>query len=139
MVTFSVEDKGEAIHITGGKYVGMNGWRWLGKGNPPKQTYVILILGNNKEKGIRVKKGNVGPPCGAPTDYVDAVLQQHPDIDQAFNKVCKMLAKCQLNGTEKPLQIKFIEKMEAAVEQQLAEGQKAAWFHVDYKEKDDME
>ena len=81
----------------------------------------------------------MGPPRGAPTDYVDAVLQQHPDIDQAFNKVCKLLAKCQLNGTEKPLQIKFIEKMEAAVEQQRAGGQKAAWFHVDYKEKDDME
>jgi hypothetical protein len=29
--------------------------------------------------------------------------------------------------------------MEAAIEQQRAEGQKTAWFHVDYKEKDDME
>jgi hypothetical protein len=136
MVTFSMEDKGKAIHITGGKYVGLNGWRWLGKGNPPKQTYVIVVLENNDEKGIRVNKGNVGPPRegGAPTNYVDAVLQQYTEIDQALNKACKLLAKCNLNGTEKELQTKFLEKMQAAFELQLAEGQKAAWFGINYAE-----
>ena len=101
---------------------------------------LFLYLETTKNKAFVSTKKTWGHRAVLPqADYVDAVLQQHPDIDQAFNKVCKLLAKCQLNGTEKPLQIKFIEKMEAAVEQQRAGGQKAAWFHVDYKEKDDME
>lgn len=134
MVSFSADDKGEAIHITGGKYVGLNGWRWLGKGNPSKQTYVIVVLENDEEKGVRVNKGNVGPPCVAPTDYVDAVLQQYTEINQALNKVCKLLVKCNLNGTETALQKKFLEKMQTAVQSQLAEGQKATWFCVNYEE-----
>jgi hypothetical protein len=134
MVTFSTEDKGEAIYITGGKYVGLNGWRWLGKGNPIKQTYVIVALENDEEKGVRINKGNVGPPRGPPTDYIDAVLQQYTDIDQALNKVCKLLAKCHLNGAEKALQQKFLDRMRAAAQQQLAEGTKATWYVVDYEE-----
>jgi hypothetical protein len=134
MVTFSADDKGDAIHITGGKYIGLNGWRWLGKSNPPKQTYVVVLLENNKEKGVRVNKGNVGPPRCAPVDYVDAVLQQHTDIDQVLNKACKLLAMCNLNGTEEALQKKFLAKMQAAFEQQLADGQKATWFGVNYEE-----
>jgi hypothetical protein len=133
MVTFSSEDKGKAIYITGGKYVGLNGWLWLGKGNPPKQIYVIVVLENNIEKGVRIHKGNVGPPRGPPTDYVGAALQQYTDIDQLFNKVCKLLAKCHLTGTEEKLQQKFLEKMQAASQQQLAEGQRATWFHVEYE------
>jgi hypothetical protein len=137
MVTYSVEDKGEAIHITGGKYIGLSGWLWLEKPNPPKTTYVIITLKNNTEVGTRVNKGHVGPPRGAPTDFVDAALQQHTDVDVAFNKVCKMLAKCNLNGSERELQEKFLFKMHAAFEQQLAEGVKASWFYVDYYRADD--
>jgi hypothetical protein len=64
-------------------------------------------------------------------------LQQYTDIDQAFNKVCKVLAKCHLKGTEKTLQQKFLEKMQAAAQQQLAEGQKATWFGVEYEDAGD--
>jgi hypothetical protein len=136
MVTYLVEDKDEAIHIRGGKYIGLSGWLWLEKPNPPKTTYVIITLKNNTKLGTRVNKGYVGPPRGAPTDYVAAALQQHTEIDVAFNKVCKMLAKCNLNGSERELQKKFLFKMHAALEQQLAEGEKASWFFVDYRADD---
>jgi hypothetical protein len=136
MVTFSAEDKGAPIHISSGKYVGMNGWLWLGKGHPPKQTYVVIIYECNKEKGVCVNNGNVGPPLAPPKDFVDALLQQHPVIDQALNKVCKMFAKCQLNGSEEALQKKILERMAAAYAQQLAEGEKATWFGVDYQDEE---
>ena len=132
MVTFSAEDKGEAIHITGGKYIGLDGWCWLKKNEPCKQTYVIVVLENGEEKGICINKGNVGPPLAAPRDYIEATLQQHTDINQALNKVCKLLARCNLNGTEEALQRKFLEKMRTAYGQQVALGNKATWFEVNY-------
>jgi hypothetical protein len=40
---------------------------------------VYTLMGYVADRGswklVRVDKGNVGPPRGAPTDYVDAVLQ----------------------------------------------------------------
>lgn len=140
MVTFPFEEKGEAITITGGKYAGKNGWRWLGKGNPPRQEYVIVVLEVNNEVGTRILKGNVGLPsrAGNPTNYVDAVLQQHSDIDLTLNKVCKMLAKCSVNGAHQEALMKIIiKKMNAAVAQQQVEGQKATWFGVHYEEHDE--
>lgn len=140
MATFPLEEKGEAILITGGKYAGKHGWRWLGKGNPTKQVYVIVVLEVNNEVGTRILKGNVGLPerAGSPTDYVDAVLQQHSDIDQALNKACKMLAKCAVNGAHQDALLKmFLKKLNAAAGQQQSEGQKATWFSVDYDEHDE--
>jgi hypothetical protein len=58
MPTFLAEEKGEAIYVTGGKYVGLNGWRNLGKPNLPKQDYVILALALNNEIGVHLNKEN---------------------------------------------------------------------------------
>jgi len=44
MVYFSPDNKGEQICITGGKYLGLHGWCWLGKDDTPKCTYVVLTL-----------------------------------------------------------------------------------------------
>ena len=132
MVTYSSAEKGDQIRIIGGKYHGRNGWRWVGKTDTPKFTYVIVPENNGIEKGTRVMKENVGAPLEPPKNYVDAALQQHTEIDRTFTKLCKSLAKCNLTGDEKELQDAFLEKMHAANAMQHA-GESATWFGVDFK------
>lgn len=132
MVMYNDDEKGEAISICGGKYCGLNGWIWLGQNKPLKQKYVILQTKDGKEKGVRVNKGNVEARRGDPTSLVDAVLQQHSDISRDMNKLCKKLAKCRLTGNEDELYEVIYGKIDAAYNQQLAEGPKAVWYDVDY-------
>ena len=56
MVQYSVADKGEQIHITDGKYIGLDGWCWVGKNDTNKYTYVIVKLKDGQEKGTHIKK-----------------------------------------------------------------------------------
>jgi hypothetical protein len=72
-----------------------------------------------------------------PTNYVEAALQQHVDIDCALNKVCKLLAKCHLRtGHKEAAQHVFMKRMETAIHQQAAEGSKATWYHVEAEAKE---
>jgi hypothetical protein len=65
-------------------------------------------------------------------------MQQHGEIDRALNKVCKMLAKCNVNDTHQEALLKiFLKKMNDAVGNQQDEGQKATWYSVQHDEKKD--
>lgn len=133
MAVYSNEEKGNPVRIVGGKYIGREGWRRAGKANTRHYAYVILRLEDGEEKEFRIRKGNVGRPFTPPRDYVDAVLQQHEEIDHALVKLCKLLAKCDLTGAETELQRAFLQQMQAAHAQQLSEGGKALWFRVDFQ------
>jgi hypothetical protein len=95
----------------------------------------MVLLENGQELGTKVKKGNVRAWLMPPTNYVEAALQQHVDIDYALDKVCKLLAKCPLTtGHEEAAQHAFMKRMETAICQQAAEGSKATWYHVDFND-----
>jgi hypothetical protein len=135
MVMHNDTNKGEEICIIDGKYKKHNGWHWAGKDDTPKFTHVIVLLENGQELGTKVKKGNVRAWLMPPTNYVEAALQQHVDIDCALHKVCKLLAKCNLmTGHEEAAQHFFMKRMETAISQQAAEGSKATWYHVDFSD-----
>ena len=138
MVTYDSNDKGDPITIVDGTYFGLNGWLWLGKKNTVKQVHVIVETQDGKEKGLRVKRVHVEPRHGPPTSYVEAALQQHPEIARDLNQLCKKLAKCKIKGSEEQLHNKIRFSVAAAYEQQLAEGTKAAWYTVDYESADSM-
>jgi len=136
MVNYSDADKGEQIRITGGTYRGRNGWRWKGKADTLKRTYVIIELEDGVLKGTRLSKTNVGAPWQPPTNYVEAALQQHLQIDETLDKLCMLLAKCNLTGEERDLHRAFFDRMQAARVQKLSEGQSASWFHVEFADEE---
>lgn len=130
MVTYNAEEKGEPITVIGGKYLGLKGWYWHGKSNTPKQVYVILKEEDGKEEmGVRVNKENV-VSRGVPTNYIDAALQQYPDIAHDMKQLCKKLAMCKIAGDEHELQDKIYETVQAE-RAQLAE--RCNKYKVHYK------
>jgi hypothetical protein len=147
MVVFTEEtEKGESIRFIGGKYTGLKGWLWLGKSNPPKQMYVVVQIGlNDRPIGTRVNKENVAPDRSdnAPTNYVDAAFQQLPEMEKAMRKVCMLLARCSLDGTEAAVQQKFLQEMQRACSHQnsaAASGKSGvSWFHVNYEPDEGLE
>ena len=132
MVHYSAADKGQRIHIIDGNYSGRDGWRWAGKKDTRKYTWVIIKLEDDQEKGTRVLTEFVGDPLGPPVNYVDAALQQHNEIDRTFNKLCRMLAKCHLTGDDQDLLDTFKHKMQTAQMRQNSQGQSANWFYVEF-------
>jgi len=68
----------------------------------------------------------------APSDILEKGLR-YSEIDEAFGKLCKMFAKCNLTGSEQHLAAAFMEKMNAACAQQQLEGDNATWYVVNYR------
>lgn len=136
MVTYDDSDKGAEVRITGGKYKdsAQHAWLWAGKNQPKQMVHVIIKLDTGEEIGRRVRKENVGEPFGPPKSRMEAALQQHGDINRAFDDLCKLLVQCDLeNADTPPLNALFVEKMKAAHAKQLAQGSKATWREVDFK------
>jgi hypothetical protein len=88
-VMFNDDEKGNAIHITGGKYLktSVEEWHQVGKDDLDMFSHIIIKLKNGKEVGTRIKKENVGAPHGPPMNHAEAGLQQNTNIDDDFNKV----------------------------------------------------
>lgn len=134
MVQYTDEDKGEPIRVADGKYAGRNGWRWKGKKDTNKMTHVILMLDNNEVNGVRIMKDYVEPPFQSPENYVDAAIQQHLEVEVAFIKLCKLLARCHLEKDDgEDLSRVFVERMNKACEHQISQGQSAKWYPVDFR------
>ncbi len=130
MVHFTAEDKGERICISGSLYSCLNGWHWVGKNDMAQYTYIIVKLQDGQEKGTRVKKKFVGP-FNTPTNYFNAALWQYGEVKCTFNHLCKLLAKCNLNGSEEDLQHTFILKMQTVYANQTSKWS-PTWFQVDF-------
>ena len=61
---------------------------------------------------------------------------QHPNVSNAMNKLCKLLAQCNLDGEEPDLYAVFVEKMAVAHSNQQKRGSKARWILIDYTDGD---
>jgi predicted xylose isomerase-like sugar epimerase len=86
--------KGDPIRFKGGKYKGQTGWRNDDKQDTRHRTYVIVTLLDGTVKETWVKRRNVAAPRGHPTNYFEAVLQQHPDIEGLVEQLCFEIARC---------------------------------------------
>jgi hypothetical protein len=64
--------------------------------------------------------------------YAEAIMQQHPKIEQLLMKLCKQLAKCELSFDDKSIHTVIAEKLREALALQLSLGSDAEWKRVRY-------
>jgi hypothetical protein len=131
--------RGEAIRFVAGTYIGYTGWLDESREVTTLSAPVIVHAfkkkdGSTVDKATTVRKTSVGPADIAhPTSYAEAVMQQHPKIDQMMEKLCRQLAKCEMVDTsEYSVLLMFSAKLQAAVARQLSLGGDAEWKRVQY-------
>ena len=129
--------KGEAITFKRGKYKGCTGWRNADKANTSHRTYVIVSMVGRGEKETYVKSRSVAAPCAATTDYAEAMLVQHPDIEGLVDQLCFEIARCNiaenLRADPQPLHFAIHKRMLQAMTDQTNLGGRATWRIVNYE------
>jgi hypothetical protein len=125
--------KGQPIIFVGGSYERQKGWMDKRFESTPLMHYVIVApckKTRNKEKATRVDQANVANPnCKEPTNFVEAMLSQHEDINSLMDKLCKEITKCDINFEKsgKHLGKIFFQKLARAQGRQQARAHKARW------------
>ncbi|KAL7579362.1 hypothetical protein ACA910_014036 [Epithemia clementina (nom. ined.)] len=73
------------------------------------------------------------------SSYEEAILQQHPDIEDAMDWLCNAIAECDINNSD-PMCVLFREKLEQAIIRQHFLGSRARYMRVRYNvvEPDDV-
>jgi hypothetical protein len=129
-----MSEKGEGIRLVGGTYKDKTGWLNAAKKHTPLCYYVIVAL-DNEEKATRVRKTSVklGSAEAEPTSYEEACLQQHPDIDAAFDKLVQDLVKCGIHGDSQEILRIITKKLTEARVAQSMKGNKAIWRNVNWE------
>lgn len=137
MKQFPPDQKGELIRFIGGTYCGKDGWVWAGRNFCKKQVWVIIRT-NCEEVGTRVDKKFV-EIFVHPKNWVEAALQQHPEVELHLNELCEHLAKCNIDAIENAenLQLVVSQKLTHAIEKQRRKGNGATWLRVHYDEDDE--
>jgi hypothetical protein len=115
-----MSDKGEPIRFVRGLYKGKTGWLNKEKGSTECQFYVIVSMANNKIKRTRVNKESVAAPRDemAPSSYAEALLQQHPDLEEKMDILCRELAKCKIQKDAAGIYKILNRKIEEAIKRQ---------------------
>jgi hypothetical protein len=124
--------QGLQIGFVSEKYLGKTGWIDNEKIDTAKMQYVIVDLGSGRTKRTRVNKESVGKPLGTPSSYLEAVLQQCPDIEQKLNKLCLELAKCSIAIDAQGILDIIHKKLHKATTRQQLMGSKATWRQVNF-------
>jgi hypothetical protein len=131
--------KGESIRFVGGKYDGEKGWMDKRFESTPLMYPVIVApckKTKNKEKATKVYQENVGrqQDYQEPTNFVEAMLSQHEDIDRLLEKLCKEIAKCDIRMEKhsKHLNDSFFKRLLKAQGRQRSRGHKARWRYVNW-------
>ena len=139
------EDEGARIRFVGGSYVGL--WGWINKSRQQPLTRVNVIVEADpsvnpkikREKATQVNQESfiLASEEGAPITYVEAMFDQHPDMDQLLRKLCTGMAKCGLdpNDSESAQSLTAIvlqRLQKAQLTQHKKSTQKACWQHVEW-------
>jgi hypothetical protein len=134
--------KGERIYVVKGTYEGQKGWICGERGYTAKQVYVILERNHERRIEIRKRISRDSIEMAAkqekrPNNYVEAMLQQHEDINQMLTNLMKEMVKCHITSASSGKVMKVIKKklLEAEVNQE-REANKARWRKVDYVKED---
>jgi hypothetical protein len=134
----TVQQRGREIRFIKGKYIGYNGWI-NDHGDHTAHSYAVIVSGYKSVNGgthdriTKVRKESVRdrilPPANSKSE---AIMQQHPEIEQTMEKLCRQLAKCDINPRSNSIKEVFGRKLLEAVAKQIALGNKATWKRVDY-------
>ena len=126
-------EKGEEIRLVKGDYEGKKAWMNKAK-KPTKCMFFIIVDDVGGELATRVMKTSVRllTNVRTPSSYEEALIQQHPDIEQVLVKLATLLVKCGMDENSKNLQDILQNKIEGALSIQTSLKHKATWRHVDY-------
>ena len=133
----SESKKGQAIKFIGGSHVGCSGW--INKSKDPSEYYisVIVVLKKSKEeKFTKIKHENyvLLTAVKDATNYEEAMMQQHVDIDEMLTKVVRKMAECELisvSGQDgQTIGNVFMDRLGKAIARQQVKGSKARWRRV---------
>jgi hypothetical protein len=138
-----MSNRGEVISFVRGKYIGYTGWKNL-DGDKTAVSIAVIVHGykdkkngstSNKTATVRKEsvKSKVQP---APKSRAEAIMQQHPEIEQAMEKLARQLAKCELRPRSTSIQKKIATKLQDATTRQIAMGNRATWKRVQYNSGD---
>jgi hypothetical protein len=130
--------RGEEIRFIVGTYEGHKGW--IDNSGDATTLSVPVIVhkfkrkdGSTVDKAATVRKSSVRSAAIRPAmSHAEAIMQQHPKIDQMMNKLCRQLAKCEMSTSDTSIQTVFATKLKAAVEKQVALGADAEWKRVHF-------
>lgn len=93
--TYTEQDKGSPVLVTGGKYEGREGWMHTGIKQPKKMVYVILQATENQEETcVRILRKTAQETQFAdnPRNFTEAVFKEHKDIAIDMQKLVQKLA-----------------------------------------------
>lgn len=127
---FEQHEKGEAVSIIDGIYLGKCGWRWNGKSDTKCKTWVI-IQGEDKQVGTAVNKENVVASSGdsPPSTTLEAALQFDPVIKARLKKTFKKLVQCNVPADQDLFNL-ILEMMNEAIQHQKSLGKRAVYYNV---------
>lgn len=120
--------------MIGGDYKNHHGFIWKTANKCAKKVWIIVTLKDGTERGACLSKTSfrVISNDQPATPQIEAVLCQHPTIDLGISEVCKMLAQCSFDGTEREIYNMFKKKMDVAVAQFNEEGAVRTYYQVDF-------
>ena len=134
-----MSNRGEEIRFVRGKYIGYTGWKNL-DGDETAVSIAVIVHeykdkknGSTSNKTATVRKESVKSKVQpAPKSRAEAIMQQHPEIEQAMEKLARQLAKCELRPRSTAIQNIFATKLQDATARQIAMGNRATWKRVQY-------
>jgi hypothetical protein len=130
--------RGDEIRFVAGKYIGYKGWLDATK-DDTALSYPVVVSSFKKKDGSTVDLATTVRKTSvcldkeeAPVSYAEAIMQQHPKIEQLLMKLCKQLAKCELSFDDTSIHTVIAEKLREALALQLSLGSDAEWKRVRY-------
>lgn len=131
--------KGAPIKFTGGNFKGRYGWIDTSRPRKPKmQPVIVNMVEEGYENITRCMIVNyilMSDVNDVPTTYVEAMLQQHPDIDDMLFKLCREMAMCSVDEhTADQVYDVLNERIKQAKGEQDRLGHDARWRHVNFED-----
>jgi hypothetical protein len=125
--------RGSAIRFINGDYVGKQGWFDASKTHT-RCRYYVLIVQDGRNGASTIKATWVNKPSvsviaeeRAPTTFEEAVLQTHPDVEKAMNKLVASFAQCGIRADSTVIGRILSEKLLLANVAHAMKGHKATY------------
>ena len=85
--------KGDKIRFCKGKYENLEGWLLRNGKKYPEMVDCIVQMHDGEEELVRVRKSSVKTIITDVTSKFEAVVQQHPEIENAVDDLMRLLAQ----------------------------------------------
>jgi hypothetical protein len=90
------EGSGEPVRFKRGTYKGLEGFLNTTKTDTPFRVYVFIQLEDGRWKRTHVLPTSLARPRTPPTNWAEALVDQHPDIDGLIDNMCQEISHCTL-------------------------------------------